>query len=226
MKAILTPIKQFVTLAVLILAAGGGYMAWRQLTTNPVVEKLLFENASLKQAIANLTEETQIGYAKVLGQETRDGVLFTRILFVETDPQDMTRRVLEKEFEIEGDVVHFDALIVKFTAPLVMDGRERTIYLWRRVYGEKMTPDSGFTLQTPHTEPLRYKALGQKLSLAERKQFWDEIWELSNDLKRLESQGIQAVFGNVVYKQLRPGLIYIFKISPSGTIYPDMVPQL
>lgn len=226
MKAIFTTLRQMVTLAVLIAAAGGGYMAWRQLTTNPAVERLLFENASLKEAIANLTEETQIGYAKVVGQETRDGVLFTRILFVETDPQEMTRRVLEREFEIEGDVAHFDALIVKFAAPLVMDGRERAIYLWRRVYGEKMTPDSGFALQTPHTEPLRYKALGQKLSLAERQQFWDEIWALSNDLKRLESQGVQAVFGNVVYKQLRPGLIYVFKINPSGTIYPDIVPEL
>lgn len=226
MKAILKTIRQTATLVVLILAAAGGYMAWRQLTTNPTVEKLLFENASLKQAIANLTDETQIGYAKVVGQEMRNGVLFTRILFVETDPQDITRRVLEKEFEIEGDVAHFDALIVTFAAPLVMDGRERAIYLWRRVYGEKMTPESGFALQTPHTEPLRYQALGKKLSLAERQQFWDEIWSLSNDLKRLESHGIKAVFGNVVYKQLRPGLIYVFKINASGSIYPEMVPQL
>ncbi len=226
MKSLLTTIRQVITLAVLGLAVAGGVMIWRHLTANATVEQLLAENASLKEAIANLTEETQIGYAKVLGQETRDGQLFTRILFVETDPQEMTRRVLEKQFEIEGDVAHFDALIVKFTAPLVMDGRQRAIYLWRRVYGEKMTPEEGFILQTPQGEPLRYAALGKTLSLDERQQFWDAIWGLSNNLNRLQNQGIQALFGNVVYKQLRPGLIYIFKINNSGSIYPEMIPEL
>jgi hypothetical protein len=49
---------------------------------------------------------------------------------------------------------------------------------------------------------------------------------LSNEPKKLESQGIQAIFGNVVYKRLRPGLIYVFKINASGSIYPEMVPEL
>jgi len=43
----------------------------------------------------------------------------------------MLKRVLEKEYEIEGDIIHFDALIVKFDEQLVMDGKERTLYLWR-----------------------------------------------------------------------------------------------
>ncbi len=222
----LTVIKNVIVLAVVALAAGGGYMMYQQLTVNETVERLLVENATLREAITNLTTETQIGYAKVTGQEMRDDVLYTRILFVETDPQDMTRRVLEKEYEIEGDVAHFDALIVKFTEPMVMDGRERAMYLWRRVYGEKMRPEDGFAIQTPFDEPQRYTAIGQKLSLAERDQFWNEIWDLSNDPKKLESQGIHAIFGNVVYKRLRPGLIYVFKINATGGIYPEMVPEL
>lgn len=201
-------------------------MVWRQFTANETVERLLVENATLRQAISNLTDETQIGYAKVTAQETRDGALYTRILFVETDPDDITRRVLEKEYEIEGDVVHFDALIVKFTAPMVMEGREKAMYLWRRVYGEKMRPEDGFAIQTPFAEPARYRAIGQKLSISERERFWNEIWDLSNDPKKLEAQGIQAIFGNVVYKRLRPGLIYVFKISAAGSIYPEMVPEL
>ena len=222
----LAVIKNVVVLAVVALAAGGGYMMWQQVTVNEAVERLLVENATLRESIANLTTETQIGYAKVMGQEMWDGVLYTRILFVETDPEDMTRRVLEKEYEIEGDVAHFDALIVKFTEPMVMDGRERAMYLWRRVYGEKMRPEDGFAIQTQQAEPKRYAAIGRKLSMDERQRFWTEIWELSNDPKRLESQGIHAVFGNVVYKRLRPGLIYVFKINATGGIYPEMVPEL
>ena len=226
MKTILTAIKYFFGVSLIVLAAGGGYVLWRQFTVNETVEKLLFENATLREAISNLTEETQIGYAKVTGQETRDGVFYTRILFVETDPEDMTRRVLQKEYEIEGDIVHFDALIVKFTAPMVMEGREKAMYLWRRVYGEKMRPEDGFSIQTPFEEPTRYRMIGKKLSVNERERFWDEIWDLSNEPKKLESQGIQAIFGNVVYKRLRPGLIYVFKIGATGSIYPEMVPEL
>lgn len=224
--SILATIKNLFAMGVILLAAGGGYVLWRQFTVNETIEKLLFENTKLKEAITNLTHETQIGYAKVTAQDVRDDVLYTRILFVETDPEDITRRVLEKEVEIEGDIVHFDALIVKFTAPMVMDGSERAIYLWRRIYGEKMSPEDGHPIQTPYTEPIRYHNIGKKLSLSERQQFWNEIWDLSNDPKKLENQGIQAIFGNVVYKRLRPGLIYVFKISATGSIYPEMIPEL
>ncbi|HDS85048.1 MAG TPA: hypothetical protein ENN97_07645 [Phycisphaerales bacterium] len=219
-------LKHILTLGLIAIAGGGGYVLWRQWTVDPVVEELIFENTELRRAIANLTDETQIGYAKVIEQTSHDGVLTTRLLFVETDPKDITRRVLQKEFEIEGDIVHFDALIVKFTAPMVMEGREKAMYLWRRVYGETMRPEDGQPIHTPYTEPARYRAISEKLSLQQREQFWHEIWDLSNDPHKLEDMGIQAIFGNVVYKRLRPGLIYIFKINPAGAIYPEMIPEL
>ncbi len=219
-------VKNLFALGLLIAAGGGGYVLWRQFTVDEQVEQLLFKNAELREAIANLTEETRIGYAKVLEQHTHNGQTRTRLLFVETDPDDMTRRVLEKEFDIEGDVVHFDALIVKFTTPMVMEGRQKAMYLWRRVYGEKMRPEDGFAIHTPHSEPARYRAIGEKLSLAQREQFWDEIWQLANDPTRLEPMGIKAVFGNVVYKRLQPGLIYIFNIDAGGAIYPEIIPEL
>jgi hypothetical protein len=62
--------------------------------------------------------------------------------------------------------------------------------------------------------------------LKDRKLFWDEIWALSNDPARLQQAGITAIYGNVVYRKLRPGLIYVFKISNSGQLYPETVPAL
>jgi len=219
-------IKHLFVLAAITLAAGGGFVLWRHLTVNQTIEKLLAENTTLKNAIANLTDETQIGYAKITGQETREGVLYTRVLFVEADSEDVTKRVFQKEYEIEGDIVHFDALIVKFSGPMVMDGREKAMYLWRRIYGEKMRPEDGYPIQTPGQEPARYRQICQTLSVSDRTLFWDEIWDLANDPKKFEKQGIQAVFGNVVYKRLKPGLIYVFKINAAGALYPEMVPDL
>lgn len=209
----------------LLLLAGGG-LIWHNLSGNPTIEKLLTENRELKQAITNLSEESQIGYAKVLYQENRDGKLFTRLLFVETQPNEPLKPVLKKEFTIEGDVVHFDALIVTFGQQMVMDGRERAIYLWRRIYGETVPPEKGEPIQAAGSAPKRYSRISERLSVPARELFWTQIWDLANDPNRLEQLGVKAVYGNVVYHQLQPGLIYVFKINNTGNLYPEVVPDL
>jgi len=214
-------IKWMLTIAG-VIACG---VLWRSLTTNWTIDRLLTENRQLKMAITNLTQETQIGYAKVLTQEKTPNGVVTRILFVETDPRDSSP-ILKKEFQMDGDIVHFDALIVKFGSQLVMDGKERAIYLWRRVYGEKMRPEEGFPIEEAGQEPARYRSLTNKLGLHDRGLFWQGIWDLANDPKRLENLGIKAVFGNVVYEQLRPGKIYVFKADSNGSLYPEVVPDL
>lgn len=190
------------------------------------IYELLHENKALKEAINNLTQESQIGYAKVLRQEQKEGKTVTHLLFVETDRSDPHKRLLEREFVIEGDVVHFDALIVTFGKQLVMDGRERSLYLWRRVYGEHTAPEQGLAIEAPGYEPKRYADLCAKLSVRDRNLFWEEVWKLSNDPERLKEAGITAIYGNVVYQRLQPGLIYVFKISNTGALYPEVVPDL
>lgn len=211
---------------VLLVVVAAGAFVWRHFTANRTIEQLLTENVELQTAITNLSQENQIGYAKVLSQETRDGKLFTKLMFVEVDPADYTRHILTKEVEIEGDVVHFDTLIVTFSGDLVMDGKERAMYLWRRIYGETMPPEQGFPIETEGRPSPRYTQLSEKLSIEDRDLFWSEIWSLSNNPKRLESLGIKAIFGNDVYRQLKPGLIYIFKVSSTGALYPEIIPDL
>lgn len=190
------------------------------------IAQILEDNRQLRSAVENLSAESQIGYAKVISQETRDGKLFTRLKFVETDRNDPQTRVLEREYEIEGDVVHFDALVVKFDSKFVTDGRERALYLWRRVYGETTAPMHGLPINTVGEEPGRYRELGAKLSLNDRATFWSEVWQLSNDPDRLKDLGITAIDGSVVYKKLQPGLIYSFKVSNTGALTADVTPAL
>lgn len=190
------------------------------------IQDLLTENRELRRALTNLTDESQIGYAKVLSQETVDGKLVTELLFVETARDNPLKRVLEKTYTIQGDVVHFDALVVTFKEDLVMDGKERAMYLWRRVYGEGTPPGEGEPIETPGQQPARYQDITQRLSLADQELFWDEIWKLADNPDRLASLGVKAVYGNVVYRRLRPGLIYVFRISNAGTLYPESIPDL
>jgi hypothetical protein len=190
------------------------------------VHDLLGDNKKLKEAITTLTQEEQIGYAKVVRQETRDGKLYSTIRFVETVRDNPLETVLQKEYEIEGDIIHFDALIVTFSSQAVIDGKERSLYLWRRVYGDNQAPSAGFAIEEPGVEPARYAGLLSRLRIKDRELFWNAIWDLSNDPEALEQHGINAIYGNAVYKKLRPGLIYVFKISPTGQLIPETVPDL
>ncbi|MGE4490639.1 MAG: hypothetical protein AB7E95_13950 [Kiritimatiellales bacterium] len=190
------------------------------------VHDLLGENKKLKAAIATLTQEDQIGCAKVLKQETRDGKLYTTLRFIETARGNPLETVLQKEVEIEGDIIHFDALIVTFSSQAVIDGKERSLYLWRRVYGDTQAPADGFAIEEPGAEPARYAGLLSRLRMKDQKTFWSAIWDLANDPEALQQHGIKAIYGNAVYKKLRPGLIYVFKISPTGQLIPETVPDL
>ena len=238
-----------VIIVVVVLGYVGFLLSRPFLLMSKTIHQLMQENKQLRRAVANLTQESQIGYAKVISQQKRDGQIFTKLRFRETDRSDRLKTILEKEYEVEGDVIYFDALIIKFGSEAVMDGRERALYLWRRVYGEKMKPEDGFLIESEGKEPERYADIFSKLdkghnsrfwhvfdkilfgyrnkSLAVIKdKFWTEIWNLGDDPERLKAIGVKAVYGNVIYKRLKPGLIYIFKIDNSGNLYPETVPAM
>jgi hypothetical protein len=217
-------ISTIVILAAVLVAAG--YFGRGYLLREMTIHQLLNENKQLKSAITNLTAEEQIGYAKVISQETKDGKVVTKLRFVETARDDKLKKIIEKDYTIEGDIVHFDALIVKFGDKMVMDGKERAMYLWRRVYGEGMAPQNGFAIESPGAEPARYADLLSRLPIKQKELFWSNIWDLANDPEKLKQDGITAIYGNVVYTRLKPGLIYVFKISPTGQLYPEIVPDM
>ncbi len=206
--------------------AVGGILGVAFLKTGLTIQALLTENKELKQAIENLTDEDQIGYAKVVHQSEDSGKQLTTLKFVETSRDDPLDIVFSSEFTIEGNVVHFDALIVKFSDEFVSDGKARSLYLWRRVYGEHMAPSDGFPIEVHGREPERYRGLLARLPVNQRELFWSEIWDLAHNKQRLKEYGIEAVFGTAVYSELRPGLIYIFKVSATGQVYPEIIPDL
>lgn len=207
----------------LILATGlGGALFYGSKS----IHDLFANNKKLQQAIANLTHEDQIGYAKVIHQEIVDGKLATTLKFVETARGNPLKTVLSREYTIPGDVVFFDALIVTFHREDILSGAKRALYLWRRVYGETMAPAAGFPIETEFQTPERYADFLRDLRRTDQEMFWDSVWQLADEPDRLKKYGIEAVYGNAVYKKLRPGLIYVFKISANGRVYPETVPDI
>jgi len=89
-----------------------------------------------------------------------------------------------------------------------------------------MSPREGFPIEELGQEPARYADLLQLLPAEHRQMFWEHIWELANNPESLGQYDIEAVYGNAVYTKLHPGLIYVFKITASGQVYPEVVPEL
>jgi hypothetical protein len=62
--------------------------------------------------------------------------------------------------------------------------------------------------------------------MRDKELFWKEIWGLADDKDRLAEYGISAIYGNAVYRKVRLGLVYVFKISSTGNLYPEVIPDL
>jgi hypothetical protein len=191
------------------------------------LDRLFTENAKLKKAISNLTDAGKIGYAKVVSQklDAKGKIISTELKFIETSRDNELDKVLEKNYTIAGDIVHFDALIVKFGDKAVIDGQKKSLYLWRRIYSEDTAPNAGFLIEEPNKEPQRYRELLTELPFKQRELFWSQIWDLANDPQKLQQYDIEAIFGNVTYVKLKKGLLYIFRISPTGQVYPEVIPD-
>lgn len=219
---------KLVILVLLAVLGVWGFAAYRSVET---FQQFLSENRELKEAITRLTQENQIGYARVVEREVVDGRPRTTLVFFQTDRDNPDRRVMEGEFTVEGDVVHFDALVVKFDDQMVLDGKQRSLYLWRRIYGEDMAPSAGLPIESPDETPARYRSLLPDPDLWDKlllkpdysEQFWSTIWDLANDTETLKDYGIRAVYGNAVYTRLERGKVYAFKINDAGQIYPEVV---
>lgn len=214
-------IGSLIALAALATAAGLGLSFY---LSSSSIHSLLTENHELNKALSNLTREEQIGFATVVKQQ-RDslGQVTTELKFVQTAAGKPREIVDEQVFTIVGDVVHFDALIVKFTNQTVRAGEERALYLWRRIYGEQTPPEKGQPIQVPGTTPERYHAITKSLRVKDRETFWEAVWSLANEPDRLSEYGITAVFGNAIYAKVELGKVYLFRIGATGQIYPEVV---
>ena len=150
--------------------------------SSPNINRLLTQNEKLKSAINNLTAEEQIGYATLLSPKTaKDGRIYSEVRFVQSAAGYPKQITSVESFTVIGDVVHFDALIVKFNNELVQRGKQHALYIWRRIYGDSQQPDKGLPIEQPNSAPERYYEISKTLRIDERKVFWKAIWDLANE---------------------------------------------
>lgn len=160
-------------------------------------------------------------------QDPASGQLLTRFSFVETDDEGQP---LEKprEFTIEGDVVHVDALVISFEDEYVEKGdplKGTALCLFRRIHGDEQKPSDAFPLDPVRTRPVAYSRGGQPSEF--EKKLWEDFWEYANNPKKAEDAGVRTAQGKVSYTKLRPMMRYRLMLRSTGdfTIQPETMPR-
>ncbi len=167
------------------------------------IQRLQIANRLLKvtQRVAQVDVLSQTGSAKA-------GDLATKFTFQEIGADN---RPLgdPRTFTVRGDVVYFDAWVVKYEDRLVESGdplRSMSIYLFRRIFGEAQEPRNGFVLDAVGSTPAAYRA-GGTMTDAER-DLWSKFWDYANNPALAGKAGIRAAHGEAPSIKLMPGKRY------------------
>jgi len=144
------------------------------------------------------------------------GKMYSRIEFVELnelgDPIDQP-----KTFELEGDLVYIDCMVVKFDDKYIEAAdleRGTSICTFNRIFGEFQKPNEGYCLDEPGQRPGAYSR-GSVMSDFEKK-IWDDFWNIANDPSRADELGIRAAQGEAVSMKMQEGKTYRITIRASG----------
>jgi hypothetical protein len=215
-------IKRILVLAILAAAAFGGWSLYEWYREREV----------LRQIVARLTAEEKV--AEVWVEDYRkapDGRMEKlRLKVMEYGRDGKPLPPVFCEFTT-NDVVHFEALVIRLDDAIVMDGRGKSVHLFRRAFA---LDDSGNTYQScditrPMAVPGGYRLEGagpREREIEER--YWKKFWELALDEGARRSAGVKNAQIEAPATRFVPGRLYRLSLEADGglTIQPGTVPQI
>ncbi len=206
-----------------VLGAGIGILGFPTLLEDPEKVRLEEENRrlqleqeTLERVVGRLTGERRVAQLLVVDQPARpDGTVETVIKFQEFDCDGNPLAV--REFQVAGEVVYFDALLIKFDDQFVGESdllRGKSLVLFRRIFGESQTPEEGFPIDPVRQIPEIYRTASAPTGYEER--LWDRFWEYATDPTAAAEAGVRVAQGEAVYNQLQKGQFWVLAIENDG----------
>jgi hypothetical protein len=150
----------------------------------------------LKQIVSRLTAEERV--AEVAVQEIVEGaegkMEKIRLKIVEIVSGNQPQKPIYCEFSV-NDVVHFEALVIRLNDELIMEGKGKSIHIFRRAFA---LDDDGNTYEScvinkPKEIPGGYKLDGtDPKALEVERLYWNKFWEYALDEKKRKSAGVKT----------------------------------
>ncbi len=143
--------------------------------------------------------------------------LLTTIEFFEVNDDGAPVDEKRRSFQIEGDRVYVECLVVKFEDKYVEKAdldRATAICMFQRIFGMYQEPKDGFPLDEVGTSPTAY-ARGGKMSEFEQS-IWTDFWIIAGDRKKAAEIGIRAAHAVAPSTQVRKGVTYELQLRSTG----------
>ena len=150
----------------------------------------------LKQIVSRLTAETKVAHVRVEDvQADEEGqVQKLRLKIVEFASGNQPLEPTYCDFSV-NDVVHFEALVIRLNDELIMEGKGKSIHLFRRAFA---LDDDGNTYEScdinrPQEVPGGYslQSTDPKAQEIERL-YWRKFWDYALDEKKRKSAGVKT----------------------------------
>jgi hypothetical protein len=209
-------VKLVFLVAVVSAAAVGVYTYREHHSMEAELQHEQQRTAQLQQIVQRLGAERRVADVMVTDQQAIDGTLRTTILFVEYGPSGTS--LPAKRFTIDGNMVHLDALVVKFEGRFVEQNdplRGHSIALFTRLYGDSQSPAQAFHVDEPGQAPAVYRDADPKVSEFEQ-ELWQNFWRLADDASYRERSGVKVAQGEGVWRPFEPGRLYTITLESNG----------
>jgi hypothetical protein len=150
----------------------------------------------LKQIVSRLTAEERVAEVAVQDMtEDADGkVEKIRLKIVEIVSGSQPQEPIYCDFSV-NDVVHFEALVIRLNDELIMDGKGKSIHIFRRAFA---LDDDGNTYEScvinkPREIPGGYRLDSSDPQVREvERRYWSKFWEYALDEKKCKSAGVKT----------------------------------
>jgi hypothetical protein len=229
--------SKILLVAALVLGAGFALYQYDQNRTETLLrkenEELKAQKKELQEYIAKLTSSRRVAEMVVTDQTYSNGQFSTTLLFSELTPDN--KRLPPRFFTIKGDVVHVEALTIRFDYDTVKStdpNKGQSVCLFQRLYGNFQAPNDGYILDEPNCTPDYYAYVPEKPLLEQVKNdqndLWAGFWKLAYDEDARKQRGVRLVQGEAPWCPVYPDYIYTLSIETAGglTISPRPIDDL
>ena len=185
----------------------------------------LREERVLRRVIERLSAESRIAEVLVTKSELDEasGKIRTTIKFLEFDTKG--RALAPKYFTFEGNIIQFQALVIRFEDRFVRAGdrlRGKSAYLFTKAFVLDGPRTQEFEISSAHKIPEGYKL--ESGDPAFEAKLWESFWFYALDPQARARAGIKNAQLEAPGSLFLPGTIYTLKIEHDGGIRIDTKP--
>jgi hypothetical protein len=187
------------------------------LTTEVELKKAII--AKLETAMGFMRLRHRIARLDVVDQQRNEdtGETVSTVEFYEVDEEGRPAGKKRQRFEILGDRVYVECLVVKFDDKYIEQNaldRNTAICLFQRIFGEHQEPNEGFAIDQLGTSPASYARYGETSAL--EKQIWKDFWTIAANPTRAAELGIRAAHADAPSIRVSEGVTYELELRTTG----------